>query len=32
VRAGGIPWLDNDLVNLCATLAGAAVAAALAVA
>jgi uncharacterized protein (TIGR00297 family) len=23
VRAGGIPWLDNDLVNLCATLAGA---------
>jgi uncharacterized protein (TIGR00297 family) len=32
VRAGGIPWLDNDLVNLCASLAGAAVAAALAVA
>jgi uncharacterized protein (TIGR00297 family) len=29
--AGGLPWLDNDLVNLCATLAGAVVAAALAV-
>lgn len=28
--AGGIPWLDNDLVNLCATLVGA-VAAAVAV-
>jgi len=30
-RAGGIAWLDNDLVNLCATLVGAVVAAALAV-
>lgn len=30
VHAGGIAWLDNDLVNLSATLAGAAVAAALA--
>jgi uncharacterized protein (TIGR00297 family) len=29
--AGGIPWLDNDGVNLCATLVGAVVAAALAV-
>jgi uncharacterized protein (TIGR00297 family) len=29
--AGGVPWLDNDLVNLCATLIGAAVAAVLAV-
>lgn len=29
--AGGVAWLDNDLVNLCATLAGAVVAAALAV-
>lgn len=32
VHAGGIVWLDNDLVNLCATLTGAAVATALAVA
>jgi uncharacterized protein (TIGR00297 family) len=31
VHAGGLAWLDNDLVNLCATLIGAAVAAALAV-
>jgi uncharacterized protein (TIGR00297 family) len=30
-HAGGISWLDNDLVNLCATLIGAAVAAAPAV-
>lgn len=30
--AGGVSWLDNDLVNLCATLVGAAVAAALAAA
>jgi len=29
--AGGLPWLDNDLVNLCATIVGAAVAATLAV-
>lgn len=29
--AGGVPWLDNDLVNLCATLVGVVVAAALAV-
>jgi len=28
--AGGVAWLDNDLVNLCATLVGAMVAAALA--
>jgi len=28
--AGGLAWLDNDLVNLCATLVGATVAAALA--
>jgi uncharacterized protein (TIGR00297 family) len=31
-HAGGIAWMDNDLVNLCATIVGAAVAAALAVA
>ena len=31
-HAGGLWWLDNDLVNLCATLIGAAVAAALAAA
>jgi len=30
--AGGVAWLDNDLVNLCATLVGAAVAATVAVA
>lgn len=30
--AGGVAWLDNDLVNLCATVVGAAVAATLAVA
>jgi uncharacterized protein (TIGR00297 family) len=32
VLAGGVAWLDNDLVNLCATLVGAMVAAVLAVA
>ena len=31
VLAGGVAWLDNDLVNLCATLVGAMVAAMLAV-
>jgi uncharacterized protein (TIGR00297 family) len=30
-HAGGLTWLDNDLVNLCATVVGAAVAATLAV-
>jgi uncharacterized protein (TIGR00297 family) len=30
-HAGGVSWLDNDLVNLCATIVGAAVAAALTV-
>ncbi len=30
--AGGLSWLDNDLVNLCATIVGAVVAAAVAVA
>lgn len=31
-HAGGVAWLDNDLVNLCATLVGAVVAATVAVA
>lgn len=30
-HSGGLPWLDNDIVNLCATLVGAVVAGAVAV-